>query len=64
MTTVVPLKGCTKACDFVEGVIATLNQPSLNLSYLLGVTSDGAPAVVGRQGVSQVNAGRDSEIQV
>jgi hypothetical protein len=44
----IPLKSTTKASDLLEG-FATSMRLGLNLTDLLGVKTDGAPAVVGRR---------------
>lgn len=48
MAALVAIKGTTKSSDVFEGIIATLKQLSLNLTNLTGLTTDGAPAMVGR----------------
>jgi hypothetical protein len=43
-----PLTDTTKASGLLDGVIAILNRPGLNLTNVSMVTPDGVAAVVGR----------------
>ena len=43
------MKGTTRGNDLLEGVMATIKRLGLSLSKLSGITTDGAPSMIGRR---------------
>ena len=43
------IKGTTRNSDLLQGVVAIVKSLGLSLSKLSGITTDGAPSMVGRQ---------------
>ena len=49
LAAIVPIKGTTRGSDLLEGVMATIKRLGLSLSKLSGITTDGAPSMIGRR---------------
>ena len=49
LAAIVPMKGTTRGIDLLEAVMKTIKRLGLPLSKLSGITTDGAPSMVGRQ---------------
>ena len=49
LAAIVPMKGTTRGIDLLEAVMKTIKLLGLPLSKLSGITTDGAPSMVGRQ---------------
>ena len=49
LAAIVPMKGTTRGIDLLEAVMKTIKPLGLPLSKLSGITTDGAPSMVGRQ---------------
>jgi len=49
LAAIVPMKGTIRGIDLLEAVMTTIKRFGLSLSKLSGITTDGAPSVVGRQ---------------
>ena len=49
LAAIVPMKGTTRGIDLLEAVMKTIKHLGLPLSKLSGITTDGAPSMVGRQ---------------
>ena len=57
------LKDTTKSLDLLEAVTSTLNRFSLQLNNLSGLTTDGAPAMVGKhQGLVKLIENETSKV--
>ncbi|CAH1105999.1 unnamed protein product [Psylliodes chrysocephalus] len=48
MAALVPMKGITRGCDLYEAFNTVLNRYNLKLTNLAGISTDGAPAMVGK----------------
>lgn len=48
MAALVPMKGSTRGCDLYEAFNTVLNRYNLKLTNLAGISTDGAPAMVGK----------------
>ena len=46
---IVPIKSTTRGSDLLEGVMATIKRLGLSLWKLSGITTDGAPSMIGRR---------------
>ncbi|XP_017794537.1 PREDICTED: general transcription factor II-I repeat domain-containing protein 2B-like [Habropoda laboriosa] len=58
-----PLKDTTKSRDLLEAVTSALNRFSLQLNNLSGLTTDGAPAMVGKhEGLVKLNENEASKV--
>ena len=49
LAAIVPIKGTTRGSDLLEGVMTTIKRLGLSLSKLSGITTDGAPSMIGRR---------------
>ena len=49
LAAIVPMKGTTRGIDLLEAVMKTIKRLGLPLSKLSGISTDGAPSMVGRQ---------------
>ena len=49
LAAIVPIKDTTRGSDLLEGVMATIKRLGLSLSKLSGITTDGAPSMIGRR---------------
>ena len=49
LAAIVPIKGTTRDSDLLERVMATIKRLVLPLSKLSGITTDGAPSMIGRR---------------